>query len=102
MVTGFFPHQHGITGNDAHKYEDRANRDIPFRKAFHNNLSFIKELVKLGYLTHQWGKWWEGSYQDGGLLMGCGSKDRQGGIETDYRFCEEVSQIDFQNGPNGG
>ena len=40
MVTGLFPHQHGITGNYAHKYEDRANRDIPFRKAFHNNPFF--------------------------------------------------------------
>ena len=75
---------------------------FPFVKPFIIIPSFIKELVKVGYLTHQSGKWWEGSYQDGGLLMGCGSKDRQGGIETDYRFCEEVSQIDFQNGPNGG
>jgi arylsulfatase A-like enzyme len=70
MVTGLFPHQHGITGNDAYKYDDRANRDSPFRKAFHKKPSFIKELVKLGYLAHQSGKWWEGSYEDGGFTHG--------------------------------
>ena len=69
-VTGMFPHQHGITGNDAFKYDERANRDIPFREAFHKNPSFIKELVKLGYLAHQSGKWWEGSYRDSGFTHG--------------------------------
>jgi arylsulfatase A-like enzyme len=42
MVTGLFPHQHGITGNDAFKYDDRANRDIPFREAFHKNHLLLK------------------------------------------------------------
>ena len=98
MVTGLFPHQHGITGNDAHKYEDRANRDIPFRKAFHNNPSFIKELVKLGYLTHQSGKWWEGSYQDGGLLWDAGLKIGREGLKpiTDFvkKFPKLISKMD--------
>jgi len=84
MVTGLFPHQHGITGNDAYKYDDRANRDIPFREAFHKNPSFIKEVVKLGYLAHQSGKWWEGSYQDGGFTHGMTHGDpKRGGRHGD-------------------
>ena len=84
MVTGLFPHQHGITGNDAFKYDDRANRDIPFRKAFHEKPSFIKELVKLGYLAHQSGKWWEGSYEDGGFTHGMTHGDpKRGGRHGD-------------------
>jgi arylsulfatase A-like enzyme len=84
MVTGLFPHQHGITGNDAYKYDDRANRDIPFREAFHENPSFIKELVKLGYLAHQSGKWWEGSYEDGGFTHGMTHGDpKRGGRHGD-------------------
>jgi arylsulfatase A-like enzyme len=70
MTTGLFPHQHGITGNDVFKNTDRAKLDLPFREAFHQKPSFIKELVKLGYLAHQSGKWWEGSYQDGGFTHG--------------------------------
>jgi arylsulfatase A-like enzyme len=79
MATGLFPHQHGITGNDVYKNEDRAKRDIPFREAFHQKPSFIKELVKLGYLAHQSGKWWEGSYQDGGFTHGMTHGDPQRG-----------------------
>ena len=70
MATGLFPHQHGITGNDACKNIERAKRDIPFREAFHKKPSFIKELVKLGHLAHQSGKWWEGSWKDGGFTHG--------------------------------
>ena len=101
MATGLFPHQHGITGNDVFKYEDRAKRDIPFRKAFHQKPSFIKELIKLGYLAHQSGKWWEGSYQDGGFTHGMTHGDPQRGgrhgdagpedwaewVKTNHRFC---------------
>jgi len=84
MATGLFPHQHGITGNDAYRNEDRAKRDIPFREAFHKNPSFIKELVKLGYLAHQSGKWWEGSYQDGGFTHGMTHGDpKRGGRHGD-------------------
>ena len=79
MATGLFPHQHGITGNDVYKNIDRANLDLPFREAFHQNPSFIKELVKLGYLAHQSGKWWEGSWKDGGFTHGMTHGDPQRG-----------------------
>jgi arylsulfatase A-like enzyme len=80
MATGLFPHQHGITGNDVFKTNNRAKLDIPFRQAFHQKPSFIKELVKLGYLAHQSGKWWEGSWKDGGFTHGMthGDPNRKG------------------------
>ena len=84
MATGLFPHQHGITGNDVFKNTDRAKLDLPFREVFHQKHSFIKELVKLGYLAHQSGKWWEGSYQDGGFTHGMTHGDpKRGGRHGD-------------------
>ena len=80
MATGLFPHQHGITGNDVFKTNNRAKLDLPFRKAFHQKPSLIKELVKIGYLAHQSGKWWEGSWKDGGFTHGMthGDPNRKG------------------------
>jgi arylsulfatase A-like enzyme len=84
MATGLFPHQHGITGNDVFKNTDRAKLDLPFREAFHQKPSFIKELVKLGYLAHQSGKWWEGSWRDGGFTHGMTHGDpKRGGRHGD-------------------
>jgi arylsulfatase A-like enzyme len=84
MATGLFPHQHGITGNDVFKNTDRAKLDLPFREAFHQKPSFIKELVKLGYLAHQSGKWWEGSWKDGGFTHGMTHGDpKRGGRHGD-------------------
>ena len=84
MATGLFPHQHGITGNDVFKSNNRAKLDLPFRKGFHQKRSFIKELVKLGYLAHQSGKWWEGSWKDGGFTHGMTHGDpKRGGRHGD-------------------
>ena len=84
MVTGLFPHQHGITGNDVFQRNNRAKLDLPFREAFHQKTSFIKELVKLGYLAHQSGKWWEGSWKDGGFTHGMTHGDpKKGGRHGD-------------------
>lgn len=70
MVTGLYPFQHGITGNDVDGGNNRAALDLPMRAAFHRHPSLIKTLVNNGYLAHQSGKWWEGSWQDGGFTHG--------------------------------
>ena len=71
MATGIYPFEHGITGNDVGGGRNqRAKLDVPVRAAFHQHPSFIKMLTANGYLTHQSGKWWEGSYQDGGFTHG--------------------------------
>ncbi len=63
MVTGLYPFEHGITGNDVDGKNQRAELDVPMREAFHKHPSFIRMLTENGYLTHQSGKWWEGSYK---------------------------------------
>tara|TARA_R110002049_G_scaffold72490_1_gene186931 strand:+ start:16502 stop:17869 length:1368 start_codon:yes stop_codon:yes gene_type:complete len=70
MVTGLYPFQHGITGNDVDGRNKRAELDLPMRNAFHRHPSFIKMLTANGYLAHQSGKWWEGSWRDGGFTHG--------------------------------
>ncbi|MGJ8655667.1 MAG: sulfatase-like hydrolase/transferase [Akkermansiaceae bacterium] len=70
IVTGVSPTKHGIVGNDANQKTNRAENDPPFRDAFHQLPSFVKSLTANGYLTHQSGKWWEGTYQEGGFTHG--------------------------------
>jgi arylsulfatase A-like enzyme len=79
MATGLFPFQHGVTGNDVDGGNNRAALDVPVREAFHRHPSFIKMLTSAGYLAHQSGKWWEGSYADGGFTHGMTHGDPERG-----------------------
>ena len=84
MATGIYPFEHGITGNDVDGKNQRAELDVPMREAFHKHPSFIKMLTENGYLTHQSGKWWEGSYKDGGFTHGMTHGDpKRGGRHGD-------------------
>jgi arylsulfatase A-like enzyme len=84
MVTGLYPFQHGITGNDVDGLNNREAFDVPLRTAFHQHPSLIKTLVDSGYLAHQSGKWWEGSWQDGGFTHGMTHGDsKRGGRHGD-------------------
>jgi len=84
MATGIYPFEHGITGNDTDGKNQRAELDVPMREAFHKHPSFIKMLTENGYLTHQSGKWWEGSYKDGGFTHGMTHGDaKRGGRHGD-------------------
>jgi arylsulfatase A-like enzyme len=81
IATGLYPFQHGITGNDVGSGgKDRATLDVPMKSAFHKHPSFIKMLTANGYLAHQSGKWWEGSFADGGFTHGMthGNPERGG------------------------
>ena len=70
IVTGRFPFEHGVTGNDVDGRNNRAELDVPMRKQFHAVPSFVRSLTAAGYVAHQSGKWWEGSYKDGGFTHG--------------------------------
>ena len=70
MLTGTFPHAHGVTGNDVDGKNNRERLDLPVREAFHKLPSFVRLLTSNGYLAHQSGKWWEGSHADGGFTHG--------------------------------
>ena len=45
MVTGLYPLQHGITGNDVDGHNNRAELDVPVRRAFHKHPSLIRTLT---------------------------------------------------------
>lgn len=79
MATGLYPRQHGITGNDVDGRNERAKRDAPMQAAFHKHPSFITLLTDNGYRAHQSGKWWEGSYRDGGFTHGMTHGDPERG-----------------------
>jgi arylsulfatase A-like enzyme len=78
LVTGMYPHQTGIRGNDPAlpKGLDRKTAaSRPVSTAFRdrmtapmlNHSSFVKELKDNGYATLQTGKWWEGNPLDHGF-----------------------------------
>ncbi|MFK7851286.1 MAG: sulfatase-like hydrolase/transferase [Akkermansiaceae bacterium] len=70
VITGRFPFEHGIPGNDVDGMNKRAELDAPVRAEFHKLPSFVRMLTDHGYLAHQSGKWWEGSFSDGGFTHG--------------------------------
>ena len=78
MVTGLYPQDHGVVANDVDP-ENRAASDIPVRERFHRHPSLIRLLVESGYEAFQSGKWWEGSWRDGGFTDGMTQGDPQRG-----------------------
>ena len=73
MLTGLYPHQNGVTGNDPASERGseewlQANEVITERYNSLPNLNTY--LSELGYLSLQTGKWWEGSWEDSGFTHG--------------------------------
>lgn len=86
MVTGQYSAVHGVTGNDVRRkvYGDsRAALEEPMRARFNQLPSVIKLLTGQGYLSFQSGKWWEGSWQDGGFSQGMTQGWRHGDVGLD-------------------
>ena len=69
IMTGLYPHQHGITGNDppgnARSPENRAS----MVKIFERSKTIAGMLGEKGYTSHQSGKWWEGECKCGGFTV---------------------------------
>ena len=76
LATGHYAHQHGVTGNDpSPKYADRNSALYRRRRAELiakiDRFETLPELLaERGYLSHQSGKWWQGSYERGGFTHG--------------------------------
>ena len=73
MITGLFPHDHRITGNDPPGGIETM-RD-PVRRAmmveiFKESKTISEYLEENGYVSHQSGKWWEGSPTEHGFTAG--------------------------------
>ncbi len=78
LATGLYSHQHRTTGNDPADTEANAayakeTGEDP-RELLISHVDDVPTLPQLlgeaGYLSHQSGKWWEGSYQRGGFTHG--------------------------------
>ena len=76
LATGQYAHRHGVTGNDpSPKYaEPDSPEDRDRRARLISSIDSLDTVPRLlaehGYLSHQSGKWWEGSYQRGGFTHG--------------------------------
>jgi len=76
LATGHYAHRHGVTGNDpSPKYAERGSDLYQERRAqLIANIDRFETLPELlgrqGYLSHQSGKWWEGSFRRGGFTHG--------------------------------
>jgi uncharacterized sulfatase len=80
IITGLYPHQHGITGNDPPKGVDRNEMLKHVRQA----ATLPKLLGEGGYQSFQSGKWWEGNFAEGGFTAGMTHGDtRRGGRHGD-------------------
>jgi arylsulfatase A-like enzyme len=105
LLTGRLPYDHRITGNDVDGNNNREALDKPLRDSFHKLPSFIRLLTQKGYLTHQSGKWWEGSFQDGGFTHGMTRGERHGdaglviGRETMQPVTEFIDMAKQQKKP---
>jgi arylsulfatase A-like enzyme len=86
LATGLYAHQHRITGNDpallpemqtspppgAPRTEPKSYRALreTLIAQLDSHPSIAKLLREQGYLSHQSGKWWEGSFERGGFTHG--------------------------------
>ncbi|MBA2115375.1 sulfatase family protein [Bremerella alba] len=75
LITGLYPHQNGITGNDpAEDKRTQAGRDVLVNR-FQENPRLAEILGQHGYLSFQSGKWWEGNFSTGGFTEGMSHGD---------------------------
>lgn len=75
MITGLYPHQHGVTGNDPAPRPDLSDSQYAaLRERLIAKVDRVPTLPRLlgeqQYLSHQSGKWWEGNFSRGGFTHG--------------------------------
>jgi len=118
IVTGLYPHQHGVTGNDPTLPDQGVNamtaRGNPQYAYYYNTIienfrrrpNFVRDLVSRGYLALETGKWWEGDpVKTAGfthaMTQGEAKGSRHGdagldigrkGLEPIYRFIEQAGE----------
>lgn len=78
LATGLYVHQHGICGNDPSRdlvgEGDEGKSYAELREEVIAQIDRVPTLPRLlaeeNYVSHQSGKWWEGSYERGGFTHG--------------------------------
>jgi arylsulfatase A-like enzyme len=71
IISGLYPHQHLVTGNDPPRGTDRREMLRHVRRT----PTLPKLLADQGYVSFQTGKWWEGNYAEGGFTAGMSHGD---------------------------
>ncbi len=86
ILTGRYPHEHGITGNDpqappgGNKNHPTYLADWEAMRSFVSNRPTLPRLLQQkGYVSLQTGKWWLGNYQNGGFTHGMSHGDKARG-----------------------
>lgn len=96
MLTGLYPHQHGVTGNDPDLPDKDVNaqtgRGNPKFAPLYQSIvdgfaaqpNLVRDLTRQGYVALQTGKWWEGDPIEvagftHAMTAGTGMDDRHGG-----------------------
>ncbi len=84
MITGLYPHQHRVTGNDPVRNGSRgAGPGKRLKKHFANCPRVPAMLQKKNYLSFQSGKWWLDPYSLAGFTHGMTEGGRHGGKGLD-------------------
>jgi len=69
MITGLYPFQHHVTGNDPARGKGAWDRALLLSRV--RDLPTVPRLLgERGYVSFQSGKWWEGNYRLGGFTGG--------------------------------
>lgn len=75
IITGRYPHQHGVTGNDPKPDKSLTNLQYAgLKQTLIDRVDTQPTLPRLlgqqGYASFQSGKWWEGNFSRGGFTQG--------------------------------
>ena len=95
IVTGLYPKDHGILGNDKvysrvkgdrkASQNNRAEAYKPVISAFEKQTTLPDMLKEKGYLSFQTGKWWHGNHKKGGFDYGMThGNPKKGGRHGDF------------------
>lgn len=118
IITGLYPHQHGIVGNDPPPSASNADgrmrayksaeyqKDIEqFLRLHIDQLTTLPDRLKpLGYTSFQSGKWWEGNPSRGGFDSGMthgdhnrGGRHGDAGLDIGRKGMQPIEQFVSQS-----
>ena len=106
LATGRYAYQHGVTGNDPSPRHADPGSEL-YNERLAALISYVEQCDTLpellgdrGYLSHQSGKWWEGSFAHGGFTHGMtrgypepGGRHGDDGLNIGRQGMEPVEQF---------
>lgn len=106
IVTGLYPHQHGITSNDPPNNLGVSKQEFRRSPAFREGREEMnrmleavptlpRQLGELGYVSLQTGKWWQGHFKRGGFTAGMTQGGRHGddGLQIGRETMEPINDF---------